>query len=159
VAVKAAPRLGHRIASAPEDERRTYERRHQRAGPSERHVTRVVGIRGATTVDKDTAEEVLGACRELLEEVLSANALDAADLVSILFTVTPDIHSAYPAAAARDLGLTNVALLGAQEIHAEEGMPRVLRVLVHAYSDIPARHVYLRDARTLREDLAEGSDG
>lgn len=119
-------------------------------------MTRVVGIRGATTVAEDKPDEVLASTRELLEELLSANALEPEDLVSIWFTATPDIHSAYPAAAARDLGLTQVALMGAQEIEVEEGMARVIRVLIHAYSEVPARHVYLRDAIVLRADLVDG---
>lgn len=118
---------------------------------------RLVGIRGATTVVEDTPEEILGATKELLEELLSANALERDDLVSVIFTATPDLHSAYPAGAGRALGLTQVALLGAQEIGVEEGMARVIRVLVHAYSDIPARHVFLGDAKALRPDLAEGT--
>jgi chorismate mutase len=115
----------------------------------------LVGIRGATCPAEDRAEEVLEATRQLLAEVIEANALEPADIVSIYFTATPDIHSAYPATAARQLGLTSVALLGAQEIDVAGGLPRVIRLLVHAYSDVPARHVFQREARTLRPDLAD----
>ena len=120
---------------------------------------RMVGIRGATTVADDDATQIEAATSELLEELLSANALEPDDLVSIVFTATPDLHSAYPATAARaarGLGLEQVALLGAQEIHVDGGMPRVIRVLIHAYSDIPARHVFLGEAQALRPDLSQG---
>ena len=122
-------------------------------------MSRLVGIRGATCPTEDTADEVLGATAELLTAVLEANALAADDIVSIWFTATPDIHSAYPATAARGIGLTGVALLGAQEIAVEGGMPRVVRLLVHAYSDRPPQHVFLREAVALRPDLAAGSAG
>ena len=115
--------------------------------------TRLIGIRGATCAAEDTAEEVAAATRELLDEIFSANALVADDVVSILFTGTPDLRAAYPASAARQLGLTDVALMGAQEMDVEGGMPRVIRVLLHAYAPGPPRHVYLREARALRSDL------
>jgi len=117
--------------------------------------SRLVGIRGATTVERDTRDEIFGATQSLLTEMLDANGLGADDLVSIWFTATPDLHAAYPATAARDLGLTDVALLGAQEMDVEGGMPRVIRVLLHAYSAATPRHVFQRRAVALRPDLAE----
>lgn len=120
---------------------------------------RVVGIRGATRAREDTASEVLSATRELLEEMIAANKIVSSDIVSILFTVSPDLHSTYPAAAAREIGLTHVALLGAQEMDAAGGMDRVVRVLIHAYSAALPRHVFLRDARELRPDLLSEAEG
>ena len=113
-----------------------------------------MGIRGATCAADDTEAEIHAATRELVTEVMDANALRPDDLVSMLFTASPDLHAAYPATAARSLGLTEVALMGAQEMDVRGGMARVIRVLVHAYSDAPPRHVFLREAAGLRPDLS-----
>ena len=118
---------------------------------------RLVGIRGATCARSDTKEEVHAATRDLLAELLRVNGLQPDDIVSIWFTATPDLHSAYPAEAARHLGLTQVALLGAQEIDVPGALPRVIRVLVHAYGKGPAQHVFQREARGLRPDLTEAT--
>jgi chorismate mutase len=122
--------------------------------PPEEHVLRAV--RGATTVDEDTAEQVTERVRALMEAILERNAIEHDDIVSILFTATDDVTSMYPATAARQCGLTDVALLGARELPVEGGTPRCIRVLVHAYSSLAKdelRHVYLEGARGLRDDL------
>jgi chorismate mutase len=114
-------------------------------------------IRGATTVDDDTAEQVGERTRALVRELMAANDLVADDLVSIVFTVTTDIVSAFPATAARALGLDDVPLLGALEAPVEGALPRCIRALVHCYTARPRaemRHVYLEGARVLRRDLA-----
>jgi chorismate mutase len=117
----------------------------------------VRGIRGATTIEKDGAEEVLAATRELLEAICAANAwLRTEDVASALFTVTDDIRSVYPARAARDLGWTEVPLTCAQEIPVEGSLPLCIRVLVLWNTDLEqkaVRAVYLREAARLRPDL------
>jgi chorismate mutase len=95
---------------------------------------------------------------ELLQEMFSRNAVDLEDLVSILFTATPDLTSAFPAAAARSLNLADVPLICAQEIDVAGAMPRVIRVLVHVESTLAradVKHVYLRGAEALRQDIAQ----
>lgn len=117
-------------------------------------------IRGATTVDADVPEQVYARTQALVRAVLDANELESDDLVSMIFTVTADVVSAFPATAARALGLDDVALLGAVESPVVGATPRCIRVLVHCYSTrskAEIRHVYLEGARTLREDLADRS--
>lgn len=117
----------------------------------------VRGIRGAISVPANTAEEVLSATRELLREILRANELtDFGDIVSAIFTTTPDLTAAFPAEAARELGMNHVPLLCASEINVPHGMPRCIRVLLHVNTERSQReivHVYLRDAKQLRPDM------
>lgn len=113
-------------------------------------------VRGATTVDHDTADQVFSRTQALVRELLAANAVEADDIVSMIFTVTPDITSAFPATAARALGLDEVALLGAVEAAVGGAAPRCIRVLVHFYSVRSRgeiRNVYLEGAVGLREGL------
>lgn len=117
----------------------------------------VRAVRGAIQVDRDDPAEVSAATRELLTEVVRRNELDAADLISIVFTVTRDLTSCFPASAARELGLQDVPLLCATEVDVPGALPRVVRLLAHVQSDRPRsalRHVYLRGAARLRPDLA-----
>jgi len=117
----------------------------------------VRGVRGATSVPADTREGVLEATRELLQEVLRANQIAEFDeIVSILFTTTPDLTSTFPAEAARELGMSQVPLLCASEIAVPDRMPRCVRLLMHLNTDKPSKaivHVYLREARALRPDI------
>jgi chorismate mutase len=118
----------------------------------------VRAVRGATQVDDDQRDQVLDATTELLTEVLSRNALVNDDLISVVFTATPDLHSEFPAYAARQMGITDVPLLCAAEIDVPGAMPRVLRLLAHVETDRPRaeiRHVYLRGAAALRTDLPQ----
>ena len=115
-------------------------------------------IRGAICLQADTAEEMSGAVVELLTEILQRNSVTGDDLVSVLFTATPDIHSAFPASFAREIGLTDVPLICAQELDVTGALPLVIRVMVHVQtesskSDI--KHVYLRGAEVLRQDIAQ----
>lgn len=113
-------------------------------------------LRGATTVDVDTAEEIEARVVTLLQEMLVRNAVEHDDLVSIVFTATPDIHAAFPAAAARTIGLGDVPLMCAQELAIAGGTPRCIRVLMHLVSErsrAELRHVYLEGAVGLRDDL------
>jgi chorismate mutase len=119
---------------------------------------RLVALRGATTVDADTAEAVMGRTGELLSALLQRNGVDHDQLVSIIFTSTRDLRSAFPALAARELGLGDVPLLCAGELDVIGGNPNTIRVLIHCYSTLPRpslRHVYLHGARHLRDDLPE----
>lgn len=119
---------------------------------------RVVAIRGATTIEADTAEKVRERTTELLGQIIELNAVKPEDMISIIFTVTPDIASEFPAAAARSIGLSRVPLLCSQEIPVNGSIQRCIRVLMHAYSDKgpdDIRHPYLHDARQLRTDLPE----
>ena len=115
-------------------------------------------LRGAVSVDRDERELVLEATTALVTAVLDRNGLVAADLVSIVFTATPDLRSDFPAYAARQMGIVDVPLLCAAEIDVPGAMPRVLRLLAHVETDRPRhelRHVYLRGAAALRTDLPQ----
>lgn len=119
---------------------------------------RVRALRGATTLDRDEREHLLERTQELIHTLFERNALGEDDLVSIVFTATGDVHSAYPAEAAREAGITHVPLLCARELEIDGGIPRCIRLLVHAYTDRAVRdmrHVYLHEARQLRTDLPE----
>jgi chorismate mutase len=119
---------------------------------------RLVALRGATTVEADTREALLERTRELLGALLERNGVDHEQLVSIIFTATGDLHSEFPALAARSLGLGDVPLLCARELDVTGGNPSTVRVLIHCYSTrrrTDLRHVYLHDARHLRDDLAD----
>jgi chorismate mutase len=116
---------------------------------------RLRALRGATTTS-NTARDITAATRELLEQMLVRNEVAPEDLVSIVFTATPDLDAEFPAVAARDLGISTVPLLCAVEIGVEGSLPNCVRVLMHLYTDrTPERleHVYLRDAEALRSDL------
>ncbi|MDT7629818.1 MAG: chorismate mutase [Pseudonocardiales bacterium] len=116
----------------------------------------VRAVRGATQVDHDDRDEILEASAELVAEVLYRNKHAADDVISMLFTATPDLTSEFPAYAARKMGLTDVPLLCATEIAVPGAMPRVLRLMAHVETDLPRadiRHVYLRGAAALRTDL------
>lgn len=114
------------------------------------------GIRGATTVKIDSVAAILAATRELLVHIVKINNVDIEDIASVFFTVTPDLTAAFPARAVRELGWRHVALLDAQEIPVAGSLPRCVRVLIHWNTPRPQadiRHVYLRDAASLRPDL------
>ena len=119
----------------------------------------VRGIRAATTIESDQPQQVLSATRELLDEVRLANPeLETTDIASVLFTVTNDIASAYPARAARELGWDMVPMLCAREIPVPGGLPLCIRVLIHWNTDreqSAIHHVYLHGAADLRPDLAK----
>jgi chorismate mutase len=113
--------------------------------------------RGAIRVGADDRETLLSATQRLLSSLLERNAIPTEDLVSILFTVTDDLRSVFPAEAARGMGLGKVPLLCAREIDVPGAMPSVVRVLLHFRSDAgldAVVHVYLDGAESLRDDLA-----
>ena len=116
----------------------------------------VRAVRGATQVERDDRDEILEASAELVAEVLHRNRLSPDDVISMLFTATPDLVSEFPAYAARKMGLTDVPLLCATEIAVPGAMPRVLRLMAHVETErgrSDVRHVYLRGAAALRTDL------
>ena len=115
-------------------------------------------IRGATCLVQDDAQEMAEAVTELLSEILVRNGVSLDELVSIFFTATPDLHSAFPAAAARGIGLADVPLMCAQELDITGAMEKVIRVMLHVQTDTPrneVKHVYLRGAEALRKDIAQ----
>jgi len=119
---------------------------------------RVRALRGATTLDRDDRDHLLERTGELIQELFERNGLREDDLISLVFTATDDISSAFPAEAARIAGITHVPLLCARELDITGAVPRCIRVLVHAYTDravAELRHPYLHDARQLRTDLPE----
>lgn len=128
-----------------------------RADGSLRTMNRSVrALRGATTLERDDEEHLIDRVRDLLEAMLERNDIEPHDVVSILFTATPDVHSAFPAVAARNMGMGDVPLICAQELDIVGAMPLCIRTMMHVETDrqrSQMRHVYLHDARSLRDDL------
>ncbi len=120
------------------------------------------GVRGATTVETNTAEAILEATTELLQTLVEANAIEHDRVASIVFTTTMDLNAAFPAVAARELGWSDIALLNAHEMAVPGALPRCIRILLHVNTERTAkeiRHIYLRDARKLRPDLVAQAGG
>jgi chorismate mutase len=116
----------------------------------------VRALRGATTLDADTEEQVNERVQALLREMLARNGVDHDDVISIVFTATEDVTSMFPATAARGIGLGDVPLLCAREISVKGGASLCVRVLLQLTTDRPRselRHVYLEGAKGLRDDL------
>ena len=121
-------------------------------------LARVRALRGATTLEHDEREHVLERTQELIEQLFVRNGLTEEDLISIVFTATSDVTSAFPAEAARIAGITHVPLLCARELEIDGGIKLCVRILVHAYTSrsvTELRHPYLYEARQLRTDLPE----
>jgi chorismate mutase len=116
---------------------------------------RLFALRGATSVDRNTSEAILGATEWLMREIMKRNDLEPDAVVSCIFTLTEDLDAEFPAVAARQLGFDRVPLLCAREVPVPGALPRVIRVLIHYYAPDghETRHVYLGDARALRSDL------
>jgi chorismate mutase len=116
---------------------------------------RLFALRGAISVEHNDAQDILDATTELMQAIMSRNSLSPERVVSCIFTATNDLNAEFPAVAARAIGFENVPLLCAREIPVPRSMPRVIRVLIHYYAgdDHEPTHVYLGDARALREDL------
>lgn len=118
----------------------------------------VRGVRGATTADADTAEAIWSATSELMTALIAANGIDEEATASVIFTTTADLTAAYPAKAARDMGWTQTALMGCQEMEVPGGVERCIRVLLHwntTKRQDEIQHVFLRGAVVLRPDLAD----
>jgi len=116
---------------------------------------RLFALRGATSVEANTEEAILAATEALMRELITRNELETERMVSCIFTATGDLDAAFPAVAARRLGLDRVPLLCAREIAVPDALPSVIRVLLHYYAPVghAASHVYLGEARSLRADL------
>ncbi|MGW1836649.1 chorismate mutase [Streptomyces sp. BBFR2] len=118
----------------------------------------VRAVRGAVQLERDDAEHMHERVGDLLTALLERNALRPDDLISVWFTATPDLHSDFPAAAARRLGITDVPLLCAQEMDVPGAMERVVRVLAHVETGLSKAgiaHVYLGATAALRKDIAQ----
>ena len=119
---------------------------------------KVRGIRGAITVTEDTEEKIITAATELLNEIIAENDLKKENVASVTFSLTPDLNSAFPAVAARELGWENVALFCCQELAINDALEKCIRILIHYNTDKAAaelNHIYLKNAKQLRPDLAE----
>ena len=117
----------------------------------------VRAVRGATTVDENSAADIIEGTKELLQKIVETNGIDSEDLISVIFTVTGDLNAAFPAAAARQLGWTDVALMCSNEIGVPGSLEKCIRVLVHINTEKSNRdivNVYLRGAKVLRPDKA-----
>ena len=111
------------------------------------------GIRGATTVPTNTQEDILAAAKELLQEMVQGNGVQEEDVACILFTTTPDLNAAFPAAAARELGLSQVPMLCGHEMNVPGSLPMCLRILILINTKKSAEeivHIYIRGAKELR---------
>jgi chorismate mutase len=116
----------------------------------------VRGVRGATTVTENTAEAIVTATRELLQEMIRANGIEEDHVASVMFTTTPDLDAAYPAQTARAVGWRRTAVIGCTEMNMPDGLPRCIRILIHWNTTRQLDeivHVYLNEARQLRPDL------
>jgi chorismate mutase len=121
-------------------------------------VVAVRAIRGAVQVDADDRQEILDATAELVVNVLERNELSTDDVISVIFSATPDLRSEFPALAARSLGFQDVPLLCCTEIGVPGALPRVIRLMMHVEtgrSRAELQHVYLRGAKALRLDIAQ----
>ena len=119
------------------------------------------GIRGATTVEENSAEAVVQATRDLLEQIIALNDVREEDVASAIFSVTPDLNGGFPALAARQLGWHDTALMCCQEIPVPHGVHYCIRVLIHwntSRSLEEIRHVYLERATSLRPDRSVAVD-
>ena len=117
---------------------------------------RLFALRGANSVEANEASAILEGTSLLIRELMDRNALSTDAMVSCIFTLTDDLNAEFPAVAARAIGFENVPLLCAREIAVPGALPRVIRVMIHHYAEDghDAKHVYLGEAASLREDLA-----
>ena len=115
----------------------------------------IAAIRGAITVENDTKQEIINATKELLSNIIEKNKLNIENIIFILFTMTKDLKSTFPAVAARMMGLNEIPLICAQELEIEESLEKCIRVLllVEVNSKESIKHIYLKKAVNLRKDL------
>jgi len=119
---------------------------------------KVRAIRGAVQVESDSPELISSATQQLLRAILDSNHLTPADVISVMLTATPDLRSAFPAAAAREIGFEQVPLMCAVEIDVPGALPRVIRAMATVYTDLnqgEISHIYLGGAASLRRDIAQ----
>lgn len=118
----------------------------------------VRAIRGATQVESNSPEAIAAGVKELLTEILESNGLTPSDFISVLFTASPDLNAAFPAAFAREVGFQSVPLICAVEIDVPGALERTIRVMAHVESQVPlsgVSHIYLHGAKALRRDIAQ----
>lgn len=115
----------------------------------------IKAIRGATTAEEDTKEEIINKTKELLEKILIKNNLKKENIVYIFFTMTKDLKSVFPAVAAREMGFNDIALMCAQELDIDNSLEKCIRImmLIEIDQEIEIKHIYLHNAIKLREDL------
>jgi monofunctional chorismate mutase len=116
----------------------------------------MIAIRGAITVNENTKSDILESTKILLMSIIEENDLTNDDIISIYFTATKDLTKLYPAVAAREIGLTDCSLLCGQEMYVEDSLKMCIRALLHVASKCcqkDAKHVYLREAKSLRPDI------
>ena len=116
------------------------------------------GVRGATTVEANTRDEILTATRQLVALLVRRNGIEPRDVASAIFTTSPDLDAEFPALAARQLGWLEVPLLCGHEMAIPGSLPRCIRVLVHWNTELSQsaiQHVYIREAERLRPDLCK----
>ena len=116
---------------------------------------RLFALRGASSVDQNESQAIIGATEWLMREIMRRNQIGPDDVVSCIFTLTEDLDAEFPAVAARNIGFERVPLLCAREVPVPGSVPMVIRVLMHYYApeDHVTQHVYLGEARSLRSDL------
>lgn len=115
-------------------------------------------VRGATTVEIDSKFEIHEAAKELILKIIDSNKFSTDNIISIIFTCTKDLTSAYPAEAARALGIRHAGLLCIQEMYVENSLERCIRLMIQVNEEKPqneVKHVYLRNAVNLRRDLLQ----
>lgn len=118
----------------------------------------VRAIRGAITVENNSADEILAATEKMLKAIIDENNLKIDDMISMLFSLTPDLDAAFPARAARNMGIVDVPLMCMSEIPIDGALEKCVRILLHVNSDKSLKeinHVYLGGAVVLRPDLVK----
>lgn len=118
----------------------------------------IKAVRGAVQLKADDRQEMLEAVKEVLQQMMQKNNLAVSDLISVIFTSTPDLVCEFPAVAARELGIGEIPLMCSVEINVPRALPRVVRVMMHANTGLTTsevRHIYIRGAEVLRRDLAQ----
>lgn len=116
----------------------------------------VRALRGATTIEKNSREDIMFETKNLLSEIVQANNINKDDIISVIFSTTRDINAAFPAAAAREMGWTDIPLMCTNEMDVPGSLEKCIRVLIHINSDktnSQLRHIYLKEAKKLRPDL------
>jgi chorismate mutase len=116
------------------------------------------GVRGATTVESNTREDILLGTRQLLALMVRQNGIEPADVASVIFTTSPDVNAEFPALAARQLGWLHTALMCFHELDVPKSLPRCVRILIHWNTEKSADeivHVYIKEAERLRPDLSK----
>lgn len=111
-------------------------------------------IRGATTVNADTKEQIKERVKELLTEICKKNAIGDSDIICIMFSTTADIKSYYPAKAAREAGFGLCPLYSSLEPDIDGALKLCIRVMIFADINKTVEHVYLHGAKMLRKDLS-----